>query len=161
MTRSNREASLRCVSRATRTARGIGNRQSDLTHDKNGNVDARARKGLPDQLIWVATDRRIARSTPVFFVPQLVQQTDKGTFNWTAEEITFIRQNERLPRGIVGHHINNVAAFPEWQGDPRSISFVRGQPANLAAHGGNFHNSTTGRLIDREAMLRKARRTDQ
>jgi GHH signature containing HNH/Endo VII superfamily nuclease toxin len=88
---------------------------------------------------------------------ELVQQTGKGTVEWTAEEIAFIKENGRLPPGTVGHHINNVAEFPEWAGDPRNIKFVRGQAGNLAEHGGNFQNPTTGPLIDRQILIDKAR----
>jgi RHS repeat-associated protein len=82
---------------------------------------------------------------------ELVRQTGQGTIQggWTPAEVEFIQQTGRLPPGTVGHHINNVADFPDWAGDPRNIKFVRGQPANLAEHGGNFQNSTTGPLIDR------------
>jgi hypothetical protein len=87
---------------------------------------------------------------------QLVQETGAGTLDWTPSEIKYIQQTGELPDGIVGHHINNVADYPEWAGDPRNIEFVRGQTGNLDAHGGNFQNSTTGPLIDRAAMVLKA-----
>jgi RHS repeat-associated protein len=80
---------------------------------------------------------------------ELVRRTGKGTLDWSPAEIDYIRSNGRLPPGIVGHHINSVEAFPEWAGDPRNIRFVRGQEGNLAEHGGNFQNQTTGPLIDR------------
>jgi len=79
----------------------------------------------------------------------LVKRTGKGTVDWTPEEIASIQAEGRLPQGTVGHHINNVDQFPDWAGDPRNIKFVRGQAGNLAEHGGNFQNPTTGPLIDR------------
>lgn len=84
---------------------------------------------------------------------ELVKRTGKGTLDWTPEEIEYINKTGQLPDGIVGHHINNVAQFPEWAGDPRNIKFVRGQTGNLAEHGGNFQTPTTGSLIDRRAMM--------
>lgn len=84
---------------------------------------------------------------------ELVQRTGKGTIAWTAEEIAFIVKEGRLPPGTVGHHINNVAQYPEWAGDPRNVGFVRGQSGNLAEHGGNFQNPTSGPLIDRAGMI--------
>jgi RHS repeat-associated protein len=57
---------------------------------------------------------------------ELVQRTGSGTIDWNADEIAFIKQNGRLPRGIVGHHINSVVPYDDWQGDPRNIMFVRG-----------------------------------
>ena len=91
---------------------------------------------------------------------ELVQRTGSGTLEggWTAQEIAFIRQHGRLPDNIVGHHINNVAKFPEWQGDPRNIRFVRGQAGNLQEHGGSFRNPTTGPLIDRQTLIEQATR---
>lgn len=80
---------------------------------------------------------------------ELVKRTGRGTLDWTPAEIAEIQRTGRLPPGTVGHHINDVARFPEWAGDPRNIRVVRGQPRNLAEHGGNFQNSTTGPLIDR------------
>ena len=81
----------------------------------------------------------------------LVRRTGQGTIEggWAAPEIAFIQETGQLPQNIVGHHINNVAQYPEWAGDPRNIRFVRGQASNLAEHGGNFQNPTTGPLIDR------------
>jgi hypothetical protein len=85
---------------------------------------------------------------------KLVQLTGKGTVDWTPQEIAYIKANNELPpRSVVGHHINNVAEYPNWQGDPRNIRLVRGQNANLEAHGGNFQNSTNGPLIDRQALI--------
>jgi len=86
---------------------------------------------------------------------ELVQKTGAGTVNWTAEEVAVIRQSGRLPQGIVGHHISNVARMA---GDPRNIMFVRGQQGNLQAHGGSFQNPTTGPLIDRRALIEAATR---
>jgi hypothetical protein len=83
----------------------------------------------------------------------MVQRTGKGTLDWTAEEIAYIKRNGRLPEDIVGHHINNVAQFPEWAGDPRNVKFVRGQRGNLDQHGGNFRNPTMGPLIDRHVLF--------
>jgi RHS repeat-associated protein len=81
----------------------------------------------------------------------LVRRTGAGTIEggWTPAEVQYIQQTGHLPNGVVGHHINNVAQFPEWAGDPRNIQFVRGQAGNLAEHGGNFQNPTTGPLINR------------
>jgi hypothetical protein len=84
---------------------------------------------------------------------ELVKATGEGTLDWTPAEIHFIRQTGTLPPGIIGRHINNVAKFPEWAGDPRNIRFVRGQPGNLLEHGGHFQNKTIGPLIDRRAMI--------
>ncbi len=106
-------------------------------------------KGLTPQAGTRATG--VARATKLEV--ELVQKTGQGTTNWTAAEIQYIKQNGRLPPGTVGHHINSVVPYAEWSGDPRNIVFVRGQAGNLLEHGGNFTNSTTGPLIDRQAIL--------
>lgn len=89
---------------------------------------------------------------------QLVQTTGAGTLDWTPQEIQYIQQTSNLPRGIIGHHINNVAIYPNWAGDPRNVQFVRGQTANLQQHAGNYQNPTTGPLIDRAAIIQQATR---
>ncbi|MEK7802656.1 MAG: hypothetical protein AAB276_09410, partial [Pseudomonadota bacterium] len=96
--------------------------------------------------------RRIADRLEV----ELVQKTGKGTFSWTRQEIEYIKRTCEIPKGVVGHHTNNAASFPDWEGDPRNISYVRGQKGNFDAHGRNFQNPTTGPLIDRDALLKKA-----
>jgi len=92
---------------------------------------------------------------------QLVQKTGTGTLDWTRAEIAYIRESGQLPEKIVGHHVNNVSQYPKWAGDPRNIRLVRGQPANLAEHGGNFQTPTTGPLIDRQAMIDNAKSAAQ
>jgi hypothetical protein len=84
---------------------------------------------------------------------ELVKKTGKGTLDWTPEEIEYIKKTGELPKGVEGHHINNVAQYPEWAGDPRNIQFVRGRPGNLQEHGGNYQKPTTGPLIDRATMI--------
>jgi hypothetical protein len=87
---------------------------------------------------------------------QLVRATGAGTLDWTPQEVQSIRQKGKLPLGIVGYHINNVAICPNWAGDPRNIKLVRGRPENLQQHAGNYQNPTIGPLIDRAAMIQQA-----
>ncbi|WP_338815833.1 hypothetical protein V9L05_24000 (plasmid) [Bernardetia sp. Wsw4-3y2] len=60
--------------------------------------------------------------------------------------------------GYTGHHINNVADFPTWQGDPKNIIFLQNanHPSGIdehllsnQGHRGAYTNQTNGRLIDR------------
>jgi hypothetical protein len=84
---------------------------------------------------------------------ELVRKKGTGTLKWTPEEIAYIKREGKLPKDIVGHHINSVADHLEWAGDPRNIKFVRGQRGNLDEHGGAFQNPTQGPLIDRRALI--------
>jgi hypothetical protein len=84
---------------------------------------------------------------------ELVRKTGRGTVDWTAKEIAAIKKTGKLPEGIIGHHVNSVAEYPEWRGDPRNIKFVRDVPGHLAEHGRAFQNRTQGPLIDRQLMI--------
>ena len=70
-------------------------------------------------------------------------------------------------KGYTGHHINNAASAPEWEGDPRNIVFLTNSPNGgehkngLQGHRNSqtettrkWTNPTTGRLIDRAEMMR-------
>jgi hypothetical protein len=57
-------------------------------------------------------------------------------------------------KGFEGHHINSVKGNDlKMAADPNNIKFVEGRAGNLAEHGGNFQNETSGPLIDRIAKL--------
>ncbi|MDU8925696.1 RHS repeat-associated core domain-containing protein, partial [Pasteurellaceae bacterium LIM206] len=103
----------------------------------------------------------------------LIEQTGRGTRPWSQKEIELIKStpNSQLESvmsgaGYTGHHITNVengTLGARWQGDPRNIIFLenRNHPNGDAhqysyqGHRGDYHNSTTGRLIDREATLQQ------
>jgi hypothetical protein len=89
---------------------------------------------------------------------ELVNKTGKGTAPWTAEEIAQIKAGKDYKDlGYTGHHINKVADFPAWQGDPRNIAFLKqgsGEGHMVVGHpGGTRAPQPTGNLIDRQAML--------
>jgi RHS repeat-associated protein len=90
---------------------------------------------------------------------ELIRKTGRGSWgvNWTAEEIAYIKKTGCLPRGVVGHHINSVNLFPEWQGDPRNIIFLRDQKENFTEHRDNYRNPTMGPFIDRQAQIDQAK----
>jgi hypothetical protein len=79
---------------------------------------------------------------------QLVAATGRGTVDWTPAQRAELLQTGKV-NGYVGHHINNVADHPELAGNPNNIKFVAGQEGNLAEHGGNFRNATSGELMSR------------
>lgn len=95
---------------------------------------------------------------------QLVRETGRGTVNWTSAQQQELLNTGRV-RGYTGHHINNAATAPAWEGDPRNIRFLSNGRVGLPndhlyadqGHRGNWQNSTRGRLIDRMEMIRRFR----
>lgn len=71
----------------------------------------------------------------------------KGTRDWTEEQQRQIveegRATDELGRAFDGHHMKNVAAYPEYQEDPDNIQFLS-RSEHLEAHGGCTQNSTNG-----------------
>jgi len=94
----------------------------------------------------------------------LVQETGRGTVNWTPAQQAELIKDGRV-RGFTGHHINNAATQPAWEGDPRNIRFLANGRVGLPndhlysdqGHRGSWQNSTKGRLIDRVEMLKRFR----
>jgi GHH signature containing HNH/Endo VII superfamily nuclease toxin len=101
----------------------------------------------------IAGARSTARNRAVAIEVELIRKRGSGSFAWTPAEVAQIKRTGRLPAGVEAHHINDVERFPDWQGDPKNIKFVRGRAGNLAEHGGHYQNSTTGPLIDRQALI--------
>ena len=83
---------------------------------------------------------------------QLVKRTGQGTNNWTAAEKAELLQTGRVS-GYEGHHINSVKGHPGLAGDASNVKFVRGRAGNLAEHGGNFRNPTSGALLSRSVAV--------
>lgn len=87
---------------------------------------------------------------------QLVQQTGKGSKNWTSRQLSQLTKREKIKR-YEGHHIRDVSTHSKkWAGDPRNITFLT-RKQHLKEHRGNFKEPTTGKLIDREKMMRQNR----
>ncbi len=113
---------------------------------------------------------------------RLVEATGAGTRAWSGAEKELIlgTKNSELTsvmskQGYTGHHINSVegngALGAKWQGDPRNIVFLENyrhpnSTSGLGAYNEHFHalqghrgstgNASVGRLIDREAMIKRA-----
>lgn len=79
---------------------------------------------------------------------ELVNRTGQGTRQWTPDELRELRDTGKVS-GYEGHHINSVNGSPELARNPDNIKFVRGRAGNLAEHGGNFRNPTSGSFIRR------------
>lgn len=86
---------------------------------------------------------------------RLAQVTGQGTRDWRPRQLKALRDHGKVP-GYEGHHIRSVNQHTaKWAGDPRNINFVTRQE-HLNLHGRDFHNPTTGKLIDRSSMVRMA-----
>ena len=84
---------------------------------------------------------------------ELVRRTGQGSREWTEAQVGELMTHGKV-KGFEGHHINSVKGNDlRMAADPSNIKFVEGRAGNLAEHGGNFQNSTSGPLIDRIAKL--------
>jgi hypothetical protein len=82
---------------------------------------------------------------------ELVKATGHGTREWKRHEIRSLTKDQKVA-GYEGHHIRSVNGHsPKWAADPRNIEFVT-RKEHLQRHGRNFHNPTTGKLIDRRKL---------
>lgn len=87
---------------------------------------------------------------------RLVRETGKGTRHWTEKQLAKLAKGKRIRR-YEGHHIRDVSTHRKgWTGDPRNVMFVT-RRQHLREHGNSFKNPTTGKLIDRERMMRANR----
>mgnify|MGYP001553923337 CR=1 FL=1 len=80
---------------------------------------------------------------------ELVEETGRGTRDWTKKEMAELKKTGRV-KGYEGHHINNVANNKEMGGNPNNIKFVKGRQEHLKEHGGNWKKPTSGKLIERK-----------
>ncbi len=81
----------------------------------------------------------------------MVLKTGKGTRKWTPAEKKELLETGQV-KGYFGHHIKSVKGNEhnlKLIADPNNIQWKKGLPNHLDAHGGNFHNPTTGELLDR------------
>jgi RHS repeat-associated protein len=84
---------------------------------------------------------------------ELIRRTGQGSREWTEAQVGEMMTRGKV-RGFEGHHINSVKGSDlKMAADPNNIKFVEGRAGNLAEHGGNFQNKTSGPLIDRIAKL--------
>ncbi len=71
----------------------------------------------------------------------------KGTRDWTKQEqLDIIEKGKAYDsdgKVLEGHHMKNVANFPEHQGNPDNIQFLS-RLEHFEAHGGSYQNPTNG-----------------
>jgi hypothetical protein len=78
----------------------------------------------------------------------MVRRTGEGTRTWTDSEKAELLQTGRV-QGYQGHHVHDVSTHPHMAGDPNNVRFMR-PDEHLTQHGGNWRNSTTGELVNRQ-----------
>jgi len=83
---------------------------------------------------------------------ELVQRVGRGTRDWNVSEIRLMRAKGKFPKGYVGHHINNVARFPELAGNPDNIAFVISKE-HIQLH--HTKNATSGKLFNRKSLMKQ------
>lgn len=83
-----------------------------------------------------------------------VKMGGAGSADWNPNERAELLNSGKV-RGVEGHHTNNVADHPELQTDPDNITFYRDRKSHLReGHGGDFRNSSSGPLVDKDKMLK-------
>ena len=99
----------------------------------------------------VARERRKAVREAWKQERELVAKTGQGTRNWSGKQRMELLKTGKV-KGFEGHHINSVKGAESLAGNPNNIRFVT-RAEQLALHRNNWAKSTTGKLIDRMAML--------
>ncbi len=82
-----------------------------------------------------------------------VEMGGKGSSNWSEAQRKEILSKGKV-RGQEGHHINSVAEHPDEQTNPNNIRFLS-RKKHLEHHNGDFRNSTSGKMIDKNKMLQR------
>ena len=82
---------------------------------------------------------------------ELVAKTGQGTRSWSGKQRMELLKKGKV-KGFEGHHINSVSGLLDLAGNPNNIRFVT-RPEHFALHSYNWQTVTTGKLIDRMAML--------
>ena len=82
---------------------------------------------------------------------ELVAKTGQGTRNWSGKQRMELLKNGKV-KGFEGHHINSVNGNLELAGNPNNIRFVT-KVEHFALHSNNWQTATSGKLIDRVALL--------
>lgn len=81
-----------------------------------------------------------------------IEMGGSGSGKWTEDQLREIADNGKV-RGAEGHHINSVKAYPDQQGNPDNIEFVKNRDEHRQRHAGDFKNPTDGELVDRNKRL--------
>ena len=82
---------------------------------------------------------------------ELVQKTGRGTRDWRGSELRQLKSG-KFPKDYHGHHINNVARFPDSTSNPDNIRFATPKE-HLRLHHGDWRNNTSGKMFNRKSLL--------
>ena len=99
----------------------------------------------------VARERRKAVREAWKQERELVAKTGQGTRNWSGKQRMELLKTGKV-KGFEGHHINSVKGGEALAGNPDNIRFVT-RAEHFALHSYNWKTATSGKLIDRMAML--------
>jgi len=80
----------------------------------------------------------------------LVQKTHRGTRDWSRLELRQLKSGQ-FPKGYHGHHINNVARFPDLADNPDNIRFVTPQEHKRLHHW--KWSNTSGKMFNRKSLM--------
>ena len=114
-----------------------------------------ARKVLSKRLIRNARKTGVRRAWAQEL--KLLRETGNTFTEFTAKEKDELLRTGKVS-GYEGHHINSVQSSAktsdlEMMMNPDNIKFVKGRKAHIDEHGGDWHNETSGPLLDRLSKL--------
>ena len=143
---------------ATQTSARTDNFYTQLTafQTKLNEKRARVESRVQEELSWNANytgSRSAGVELAKDYEIATITMGGRGTRKWTKKERASILQSGKIV-GFQGHHVCSVHTSPGLQGNPDNVVFVTSRE-HLEMHAGNFRNSTVGKTIDRDRMLRR------
>lgn len=78
----------------------------------------------------------------------MIAKYGQGSRKWSGKRRQEILDTGKA-KGFVGHHINSVGKYPQWQASAKNIRFVT-RKQHYRLHGGNWRNQTSGKFIKRK-----------
>ncbi|RHI13254.1 hypothetical protein DW176_23755 [Bacteroides fragilis] len=115
---------------------------------KNGRFGKKpGRKSKANKIAEIELNRRKGVKEAWRQEQAMVRTEGYGTRQWSPTEIKELLETGKVS-GYEGHHINSVSSHPELASDPNNIVF-KTKEEHLMEHNGDFHNPTSGELVNR------------
>lgn len=87
-----------------------------------------------------------------------IEMGGNGSANWNKSQRQEILETGKV-KGAEGHHLRNVAKYPEDQSDPDNIAFFKSHEKHrIEGHQGDFRNESNAPKKNKNAMLRGTNR---